>query len=83
MLAVDFEIFAASHEGVTTSLFSPAQTFNRLLDDPLLYGFDVNGATIWMDHIHPTSRVHDFLAADLAKFLEDIKQSYSESGETQ
>ncbi|KXN86893.1 hypothetical protein AN958_09488 [Leucoagaricus sp. SymC.cos] len=72
LLGKEIENFAILHEDVTASLFSPATTFNRLLDDPTRFGFDVNGATIWADHIHPTSRAHDFLAADLARFLEGI-----------
>ncbi len=66
--------FAEMHQDSTALFFSPAVTFEKLLDDPALYGFDEpGGVSMWMDHIHPTSRVHDFLAADLAEFLKSVQ----------
>lgn len=65
--------FAEAHEDSTALLFSPAETFDRLLDDPAFCGSDPSGGdSMWVDHIHPTSRVHDLLAADLAEFLKFV-----------
>jgi phospholipase/lecithinase/hemolysin len=55
-------------------IYSSWDTFNALLDDPVAYGFpaeDVRKAngSIWVDHLHPTSAVHHFLARDMFAFL--------------
>ncbi|KAJ3562000.1 hypothetical protein NP233_g9845 [Leucocoprinus birnbaumii] len=65
--------FGKALEDATVFLFHPEATFNRLLDNPTLYGFDAEGAAIWLDSIRPTSLVHDYLAGDLATFVSDIK----------
>ncbi len=66
--------FAEMYQDSTALFFSPAEIFSKLLDDPAFYGFDVpGGVSMWMDHIHPTSRVHDFLAADLTEFLKSVQ----------
>ncbi|MEM6506237.1 MAG: SGNH/GDSL hydrolase family protein [Planctomycetota bacterium] len=63
----------ARQRGLDITLFDVETTFDRLLQDPTLYGFtntsdafvgssgDVNGFVFW-DEIHPTSRAHDILA---------------------
>ncbi|KAF9013884.1 hypothetical protein BDQ17DRAFT_1396000 [Cyathus striatus] len=78
------ESFSSSHEDVTAFMFSSYSTFNSLLDDPETYGFnsrDVKkyGGSIWIDHIHPTTRVHDFIANDIADFLSGIERGVSTS----
>jgi len=67
--------FAAAHSDVTIFRFSSWDTFTRIIDDPVAHGFpevDVQkfGGSIWVDHIHPSSKVHDFVARDLSVFLE-------------
>ncbi|KAL6305258.1 hypothetical protein BKA93DRAFT_896374 [Sparassis latifolia] len=66
--------FSTAHSDVTTLLFSSWATFIRVLDDPMSHGFEVedvvrNAGRIWVDHLHPTSRMHDWIARDLAEFL--------------
>jgi hypothetical protein len=79
--------FAQDHAEATTMMFSSWDSFNRILDDPVAHGFveaDVGIALggIWADHVHPTSRVHDFVARDISEFLQS-QPSYSEpSGES-
>ena len=55
-------------------IFSSWATFNRLLDNPNAHGFpewDVSrfGGSIWLDHIHPSSAVHEVVARDFSEFL--------------
>ncbi|KAJ7171008.1 hypothetical protein C8R46DRAFT_180647 [Mycena filopes] len=66
--------FAAAHPDATVLIYSAWDTFNAIFDDPVAHGFpaeDVSkaGASIWVDHLHPTSRVHDFVARDVSAFL--------------
>ena len=70
--------FANTHypEEITAMIYSSYDTFTRVLDDPISYGFtfeDVRkeGGGIWYDNLHPTSRMHDIIAADMAQFLGD------------
>ena len=58
-------------------LFSSYRLFESILDMPEVYGFDIedvrkNGGSVWMDFLHPTSKVHDHIASSLADFLQDI-----------
>ena len=66
--------FAATHPDATVMLFSAWDTFSRILSDPARYGFNpadttVQGGSIWFDFMHPTSRVHNILAGEIAQFL--------------
>lgn len=66
------------NEGVSMLLFSSYESMSAILDDPVAYGFPeadvkkMNGSSIWVDHMHPTSHVHDLLARDLSRFLSKI-----------
>ncbi|KAL1947913.1 hypothetical protein VTO73DRAFT_13637 [Trametes versicolor] len=67
--------FARDHTDATTLLFSSWDTFTRVLDDPVAHGFDPDhvareGGDIWADNLHPSSRMHDWIAHDIGKFLE-------------
>ncbi|KAJ6536014.1 hypothetical protein DFH09DRAFT_1324842 [Mycena vulgaris] len=67
-------LFATAHPDATVMIYSSWDTFNTLLDDPAAHGFpaeDVRkgGASIWYDFLHPTSKVHDFVARDMSAFL--------------
>ena len=72
--------FASEHPDITALLFSSHATFSRILDDPVGHGFhEANaahkaGKGIWMDHLHPTSKMHGFIAKDMAEFLESVVQ---------
>jgi phospholipase/lecithinase/hemolysin len=66
--------FATTHPDATVMLFSAWDTFSRILSDPARYGFNpadrsVQGGSIWFDFMHPTSRVHNILAGEIAQFL--------------
>ncbi|KAJ7198851.1 hypothetical protein GGX14DRAFT_373690 [Mycena pura] len=67
-------LFATAHHDATVMIYSSWDTFNTLLDDPKAHGFSAEdvyraGASIWVDALHPTSKVHDFVARDLSTFL--------------
>jgi phospholipase/lecithinase/hemolysin len=66
----------ANHSEITAMIFSSYDTFTNVLDDPVSCGFtseDVRKEEggIWYDHLHPTSRMHDIIAANMAQFLGD------------
>ncbi|KAI0636958.1 hypothetical protein C8Q77DRAFT_1095319 [Trametes polyzona] len=66
--------FAEAHPDVTTLFFSSWDTFNRVLDDPAGHGFRPEhvgraGGEIWVDNLHPSSKMHDWIAHDISKFL--------------
>ncbi|KAK0459791.1 uncharacterized protein EV420DRAFT_1629173 [Desarmillaria tabescens] len=69
--------FASSHPDTTVMLFSSYQTFCSIFDNPVDHGFEEKdlrkrGGAIWYDHLHPTSAVHDIIAAYLADFLSEV-----------
>ncbi|KAH9951458.1 SGNH hydrolase-type esterase domain-containing protein [Amylocystis lapponica] len=59
--------FVKAHPDITTLLYSSWNTFNRVLDDPETHGLSED--EIWVDHLHPTSAMHDWIAHDIAAFL--------------
>ena len=66
--------FAEAHADVTTLYFSSWDTFTRVLDDPVAHGFAPEhvaraGGDIWVDNLHPSTKMHDWIAYDLSKFL--------------
>jgi hypothetical protein len=65
------------NKGVSMMLFSAHECMSAILDDPATYGLnpeDLNkvDGSVWVDHMHPTSLVHDLLARDLSRFLGKI-----------
>ncbi|KAI0670369.1 hypothetical protein C8Q78DRAFT_1035867 [Trametes maxima] len=69
--------FSAKHSDVTTLLFSSWNTFTRVLDDPVAHGFGPEhvaraGGEIWADNLHPSTKMHDWIAHDVSKFLHEI-----------
>ncbi|KAJ7723284.1 hypothetical protein DFH07DRAFT_971632 [Mycena maculata] len=75
-------LFAERHPDATVMVYSAWDTFNVLLDDPEAHGFppqDVRRreGSIWFDHLHPTSKVHDFIARDMSAFL-SAQPAYTE-----
>ncbi|PBK96922.1 hypothetical protein ARMGADRAFT_1010455 [Armillaria gallica] len=76
-LAKALESFTSSHPDTTVMLFSSYQTFSSIFDNPVDHGFEEKdihkrGGNIWYDHLHPTSAVHDIIAAYLADFLSEV-----------
>ncbi|KAJ7263074.1 hypothetical protein C8J57DRAFT_1334618 [Mycena rebaudengoi] len=66
--------FITAHADATVMIFSSWDTFTAVLDNPVAHGFpaeDVKrqGGSIWVDHLHPTSKMHDYIARDLSTFL--------------
>ncbi|KAI0780920.1 hypothetical protein BD413DRAFT_15510 [Trametes elegans] len=66
--------FASSHPDATTLSFSSWDTFTRVLDDPVAHGFGPEqvsraGGDIWVDNLHPSTKMHDWVAHDIAKFM--------------
>jgi hypothetical protein len=67
--------FASECSDATILMYSSHETFSRVLDDPVGHGFheadagSKAGKGIWMDHLHPTGKMHDFVARDLVAFL--------------
>lgn len=48
--------------------------YGKLLDNPSAYGFtDVNTTegNFWFDAVHPRTKVHEYMAADLVGFLQN------------
>jgi len=73
LLQIAAQTFAAKHPDATVMVFSSWDTFNRVLDNPTDSGFtDDDETEIWIDHIHPTSRMHKIIAHDLASFLQSV-----------
>lgn len=64
-------------EGTSVLFFSSHECLSTILDDPAAYALskaDINkmDGSIWVDYVHPSSRVHDLLARDLSRFLAKI-----------
>ncbi|KAK7054762.1 hypothetical protein VNI00_003225 [Paramarasmius palmivorus] len=71
--------FAKLHSDATVLLYSSAALFNTVLDDPYSYGFDAaeirkGWGKFWHDNLHPTTKVHDILAEDIARFLASVEK---------
>ncbi|KAG9077487.1 hypothetical protein FS749_010612 [Ceratobasidium sp. UAMH 11750] len=65
--------FQAKHSDVATFYYDSWSLYTKLLDNPSTYGFtDVNmtGGSFWIDTIHPRTKVHQYMAADMATFLQ-------------
>ena len=66
--------FHTRYPDTTVLMFSAKDTFDKVLDDPETFGFSKEdcrkeGGAIWVDHIHPTSRMHEIIATDFERFL--------------
>ena len=77
--------FSANHPDTTTFLFSSWNTFTRVLDDPVGHGFGPEhvgrcGGDIWTDNLHPSTKMHDWIAHDISKFLETQPSYESKAG---
>ncbi|KAG8826311.1 hypothetical protein FRC19_009271 [Serendipita sp. 401] len=68
---------AQEHTGASVMLFSSYECISMILNNPTAFGLaeaDLRkvGGSIWVDHMHPTSVVHDLFARDLSRFLSKI-----------
>ncbi|PCH37968.1 carbohydrate esterase family 16 protein [Wolfiporia cocos MD-104 SS10] len=69
--------FASSHPLSTVLIYSSWETFSKAMDNPTAFGFETEdvrkaGGGMWVDRLHPTSKMHDLVARDLAQFLQDV-----------
>ena len=69
--------FRKSHDDADVAIYDAAGLFNEVLNNPTKYGF-INGTStgdskkcVWEDMLHPTTAMHEVIAADVAKFLTD------------
>ena len=77
-LGKEVKAFATAHPDATALLFSSYEAFDTLLDNAEQNGLKAQdrkrrGGDIWIDHIHPTSKVHDNIARRVAAFLDNIQ----------
>lgn len=72
-------LFSSSHVDATVLLYSSHTTFSHVLDDPVVHGFHEvdaarkQGKGIWVDHLHPTSKMHEIVAEDIVAFLASVE----------
>lgn len=83
-LSNEAQRFGKDHPDATVLVFSSFEAFDDVLNKAEELGFDPKdikreGGSIWMDHIHPTSKVHDQIARRLAAFLESIQPASREN----
>ena len=76
-LRAGIQQFCHTHPEASVFLFSSFSLFESILDMPDVYGFNnehvrKEGGSVWIDHLHPTSKVHDHIASNLADFLQEI-----------
>ena len=79
LLRVGAKKFSDAHDDATVLLFSSFRAFETFLDDPEVNGFEKQdirkwGGSIWVDHIHPSSQVHEFIASHVADFLDEVQR---------
>lgn len=77
-LRAEAKNFSASHNEATVLIYSSWMTFTKVLDDPTAFGFaqeDVKKAagSIWVDRLHPTSKMHEIIAQDMTKLLSSVE----------
>ncbi|KAG8731251.1 hypothetical protein FRC11_004657 [Ceratobasidium sp. 423] len=66
------EAFQARRPDVSVFYYDAWALFTELLDNPEKYGFPDTttvGGSFWYDPVHPRTKVHDYMAANLAEFL--------------
>ncbi|EAU88508.1 hypothetical protein CC1G_04214 [Coprinopsis cinerea okayama7 len=69
--------FQSKHPDCTILVYSLYEMFSVVLDDLDTYGFPpshkhISNGTVWLDHIHPTSKIHDLIAHFLCDFLNEV-----------
>ncbi|KAJ8699792.1 hypothetical protein PTI98_002879 [Pleurotus ostreatus] len=71
------ETFSSGHTDATILIFSSYSIFSAFLNERKKYGFDSKpfSQTIWMDALHPTSKVHGVVAESVSTFLQSVPAS--------
>jgi len=72
--------FHAAHPDITALMYSSWKIFDNVFQYPERYGFEARDVqrsrgAIWMDHLHPTSKMHGVVADDLEDFLQQFPAS--------
>ncbi|TDL21459.1 hypothetical protein BD410DRAFT_789564 [Rickenella mellea] len=76
-LRAEASLFSERHEDATVMIFSSWKLFSAVLDHPETYGFSLADATrsggkIWVDNLHPTSKMHGVIAEEMVSFLNNV-----------
>lgn len=77
-LRLESRAFSNAHPKLASVLhFSAWDSISDVLDRPLAHGIPERelkwaGGMVWIDLMHPSSRVHDVIARDFAQFLEGL-----------
>ncbi|KLO08948.1 hypothetical protein SCHPADRAFT_908199 [Schizopora paradoxa] len=66
--------FHTAHPKSTILMYSSYDLFTRVNQEPVKYGFAAKDVKrrrgpMWMDHLHPTSKMHKVIADDIEAFL--------------
>ncbi|KAF8601026.1 hypothetical protein BDV93DRAFT_525070 [Ceratobasidium sp. AG-I] len=72
-LQTSIATFRVKYPEVTAFYYDSWTLYTKLLDNPATYGFtdvDMIGGSFWVDTIHPTTKVQQYMAQDLAAFLQ-------------
>ncbi|KAI0713878.1 hypothetical protein C8Q76DRAFT_768744 [Earliella scabrosa] len=68
--------FSATHPDATVLIWSSWHLFTQMFNDPSSFGFTaedlMDGGAVFVDGLHPTSAVHEIIAAQLLDFLLNI-----------
>ena len=70
-------LFEEVHPDATVFIFSSWDLFTTVLDNPVRYGFkeedrSKNGGGIWVDRLHPTTKMHEIIAKGIVEYLKSI-----------
>ena len=76
MLATRSKTFHERFADISLAIYDAYWVFNRILNNPRENGFRdavsiCYEGCIWHDHIHPTAKVHELLAAGLSALLNE------------
>lgn len=66
--------FLSKNPDISVLMFSSYAVFDSVNTDPVKFGFEEadikkRAGGIWMDHLHPTSRMHEVIATAVEEFL--------------
>jgi hypothetical protein len=67
--------FRYRHPDTSVSIYDSFSLFNEVMDNPTKHGFTDGSSEchsntcFWYDNMHPTTRVHEIMAQDMAKFI--------------
>jgi len=73
-LHLSAKIFHDRRPDITVLMYSSWDLFHKVFESPGEFGFAQSelkkrGGEMWMDHLHPTSKMHEIIARDIERFL--------------